>query len=89
MGYDKKALLTAIAFHVSQVNNLPKVGYLVTADKFFLIAYVAIFLSIVLTTLVHRRHLADDLRAAARLDRIGKTIIPAMFFATLAMLIFL
>ena len=43
------ALLSAIALHNSQADALPSVGYLLMADKIFMLFYVVIFLALVQT----------------------------------------
>ncbi|MDD3148562.1 MAG: hypothetical protein PHD82_14810 [Candidatus Riflebacteria bacterium] len=45
------ALLSAIALHMSQAEALPAVGYMVMADKIFILFYVVIFSALVQTVI--------------------------------------
>lgn len=62
------ALLAAIAFHITQTENLPNIGYVVVADVFFMVAYAFIFLSIVETVITSRLHNAGRTDTALKLD---------------------
>ena len=54
------ALLTCVAFHTFQSDSLPAVGYLVTADKFFLLSYLVILSSLVGVVWIHRVYSRGD-----------------------------
>ncbi|MHC4390363.1 MAG: TAXI family TRAP transporter solute-binding subunit [Planctomycetota bacterium] len=82
------ALLSCVAFHMSQAESLPQVGYLVRADRFFLLSYAVIFLALleVVTEnfLFHRGRVVE----AHKLDRICRGLFPVLFFGPLAYLLF-
>jgi hypothetical protein len=48
------ALLSCVAFHVSQSSSLPQVGYLVKADLFFLLSYAFVFFALASVVLGNR-----------------------------------
>ncbi|MFC1708426.1 TAXI family TRAP transporter solute-binding subunit, partial [Planctomycetota bacterium] len=81
------ALLSCVAFHLFQADALPGVGYLVTADKFFLIAYVVIFLALVEVVAENRFYHKGELKRAETLDRISRYVFPVLFFGPLLYLI--
>lgn len=81
------ALLSAIAFHISQSNALPKVGYLVAADIFYLLSYAVIFLTLVQVIVAHVVYHHGYRERAAQIDRYARVIFPALFFLPIAYLI--
>ncbi|MHC4829360.1 MAG: TAXI family TRAP transporter solute-binding subunit [Planctomycetota bacterium] len=81
------ALLSCVAFHLSQADALPEVGYLVTADKFFLLSYVVIFLTLVEVVAENYYFHRGDLVRAHRLDRVSRFLFPLMFFGPIAFMI--
>ncbi len=82
------ALLSCIAFHISQSGSLPEVGYLVKADKFFLLSYVVIFLTLVQIVVENTLHHRGKIDLTVLIDRICRVLIPAFFFITLTYLLF-
>ncbi|MBN2443408.1 MAG: hypothetical protein JXJ04_18750 [Spirochaetales bacterium] len=51
MGIGVTTLLTCVAFQFSLADSIPDVPYLVTADKFFIIAYFIVFINIIETVI--------------------------------------
>jgi TRAP transporter TAXI family solute receptor len=74
------ALLSCVAFHISQADALPEVGYLVTADKFFLISYLVIFFALVQVVVENHFFHTRGLEAALRIDRWSRVVFPLVFF---------
>jgi ABC-type transport system substrate-binding protein len=56
LGISVTALLTCVALHFSLAESLPDVAYLVTVDKFFIVAYILIFFNVIETVLSFRIH---------------------------------
>jgi branched-chain amino acid transport system substrate-binding protein len=81
------ALLSVVAFHVSQADSLPEVGYLVTADKFFMLSYVVIFLTLVEVVIENRLLHSRGEQAARRLDHLARVAFPIVFFGPIAYMI--
>ncbi len=81
------ALLSAIAFHISQANTLPKVGYLVVADIFYLLSYSVIFLALVQVIITHVSHHRGYPRQAERIDDYARVVFPILFFLPIGYLI--
>lgn len=81
------ALLSSVAFHVSQADHLPEVGYLVAADKFFLVSYVVIFLTLVEITVENYYVHEERLDIAWRIMRLSQVVFPILFFGPLAYII--
>jgi hypothetical protein len=81
------ALLSAIAFHISQANALPKVGYLVAADIFYLLSYAVIFLTLVQVLVAHVVYHRGYHQRAEQLDRGAMVIFPVLYFVPIAYLI--
>jgi len=82
------ALLSSVAFHVSQADHLPEVGYLVAADKFFMISYCVIFLSLVEITLENKFIHDEREDRAFRLMRLSQIVFPILFFGPIAYVIY-
>jgi ABC-type transport system substrate-binding protein len=79
-GIGVTALLSCVAFHVSQADSLPEVSYLVSADKLFLGSYVLILLTLIETVVAYR--MIDRVPALSRrLDVAARVAVP---FAALA-----
>lgn len=68
-------LLSCIAFHYTQADTLPAVTYLVAADTLFLAAYVFITITLVLSVLAYRVHVARP-GLARNADRAGMLLLP-------------
>lgn len=73
------AILSVVAFHISQASDLPEVGYLVTADHFFLLAYIFCALSMLEIIIMDMYVSRGDMNAAVRLDRKAKFLMPAFY----------
>ncbi|MHC4832098.1 MAG: TAXI family TRAP transporter solute-binding subunit, partial [Planctomycetota bacterium] len=81
------ALLSCVAFHITQADNLPDVGYLVTADKFFIVSYVVIFIALVQVVLENYYFHRENLTAALKVDQVSRILFPILFFGPIAYLI--
>ncbi|MFC1707369.1 TAXI family TRAP transporter solute-binding subunit [Planctomycetota bacterium] len=82
------ALLSCVAFHISQADSLPEVGYLVAADKFFLLSYIVIFLALAEVIAENSLFQQGRVEDAHRLDRISRWAYPIGFFGPIVYLIF-
>jgi len=63
------ALLSIIVYHLAQKNSLPKVGYLMKVDWYFIIAYCFILSLIFLNIIVVRKVLQKDNEGAQKLNK--------------------
>ncbi|GIW71809.1 MAG: hypothetical protein KatS3mg102_1351 [Planctomycetota bacterium] len=84
-------LFTAVEFHIYQSENLPEIGYMVTADMFFIWTYVAVLLLLVATLVRHHIYTHTE-RARAEeavrgITRAGRLLYPLVFFGPIAALI--
>lgn len=78
------ALLACVAFHMSQANSLPEVGYLVKADVFFLLSYGFIFFALAAVVGANRLvHVGKPQRAEWWIDRL-RLLLPLGFVGCLA-----
>jgi hypothetical protein len=75
------ALLTAVALHSSLADSLPSVGYLVLADKVFILFYVLIFSSLVQTVVANNLAKRGNVPAAAMLDQASQVLFPLALIA--------
>ncbi|MCK4906924.1 MAG: hypothetical protein KAS64_05210, partial [Spirochaetes bacterium] len=80
------ALLSAIAFHITQGENLPNIGYIVTADLFFIFTYALIFLSIVESVVSNTLYYKNKLELAVKIDRVSVFVFP-LFLVLLIVII--
>lgn len=75
-------LLSIVAYHVTLGNTLPDVGYMVTSDYFFMMAYVCCALSLVETVVTNRIYVQKKLIAdAVRVDK--KVFFSLLMFFTI------
>ncbi|NLI79986.1 MAG: hypothetical protein GX442_26515 [Candidatus Riflebacteria bacterium] len=70
------ALLSAVALHNSQADSLPAVGYMVMADKVFILFYIVIFSALVQTVWANNLAKAEQVDAAQRLDDVFRWFFP-------------
>ena len=80
-------LFTAVEFHTLQSDKLPEIGYLVTADQFFLVTYTALCLVLVHILVLDRLHRDKRYDAVKRLNRIAYFLYPVFFFGPIGLLI--
>lgn len=81
-------LLSIVAYHVSQANTLPEVGHLVTADYFFMLAYVCCALSLVETVVINRVYIQNKkIAEALKADRLALMVLPALFIVGYTLII--
>jgi hypothetical protein len=78
------ALLSCIAFEVTISQSLPPVGYLITCDKFFIVAYVLLSMNLAASLLAYRLHESDRQSAALALYGACRRMFPILFFLTFA-----
>jgi len=81
------ALLSCVAFHITQADSLPDVGYLVTADKFFIVSYAVIFLSLIQVVVENYYFHAGKLTHAHAIDKVARYLFPVAFFGPIAYLV--
>lgn len=70
------ALFSAIAFHISQRETLPKIGYLVTADLFFVFTYFLILLTIVESVIANIFYHKNKMNLAKQTDQFSLFLFP-------------
>lgn len=87
VGIGLVAFLAALIFHSMQSNQLPDIGYLVLIDKFFILSYTVIFLTLVQTVVAHTLHRRGAVERAAALDGLSRILFPALYLTGVAALI--
>jgi hypothetical protein len=70
------SLLSAVALHSSLAGSLPSVGYLVIADKIFILFYVMIFSALVQTVAANNEAKRGNTSFAANLDVTFQVLFP-------------
>ncbi|MCB1828204.1 MAG: hypothetical protein KDH94_07220, partial [Coxiellaceae bacterium] len=83
IGVTTSAMLTIIAFRFVITTHLPNVSYLTYLDYIVLLATVTVFISLVLATLISYLVVVDQQKAALRLNRYSRNILPLVFFLAL------
>lgn len=86
-GIGVTSILSAVAFHISQADALPEVGYLVTADNFFIISYIACGLSLVETIIDHMFVERKQVERALKLDHKAKILMPFFYVLSFGVII--
>jgi len=71
------SLLSAVALHISQADALPAVGYLVIADKIFILFYLVIFSALVQTVIANNLSKSGKPKESQRLDDFFRVAFPA------------
>jgi TRAP transporter TAXI family solute receptor len=77
------ALLACVVFHLSQADQLPEVGYLIAADKFFMSAYALVVLALVEITAINGLYHKNRTPLALRIDRVARWLFPVLTAAPL------
>lgn len=80
-------LFTAVEFHVYQSESLPEVGYLVTADRFFLLTYLSIFFTLIHVLVTDAFYHRENMKAVKRLRNFALAVFPVIFFGPIFYLI--
>lgn len=80
------ALLSAVALHISQADALPAVGYLVIADKVFILFYVVIFSALVQTVINNNYAKTGRIEVAVKLDRFFRFAYVAVLIVGVALI---
>ncbi len=70
------ALLAVVLAHLSQRNELPNTGYLVTGDLFFVHTYLSLLLLFAVTVRAHLAHASGEPDEALWLQRTARRILP-------------
>ncbi|PIG90986.1 hypothetical protein [Gloeocapsopsis sp. IPPAS B-1203] len=73
------SLVSAIAFNIVVVEELPKVSYLTFINGFILIVYVFICLVIIYTVVKHWLDLEKKKELSLKIDRTARWLVPAVF----------
>ncbi len=81
------AMLAAVIFHGTQSSQLPDIGYLVLVDKFFILSYTIIFLTLGQTVIAHNLHRRGATERAAALDGLCRVLFPLIYLAGVAALL--
>lgn len=76
------AILSTVAFHISQADALPEVGYLVVADIFFILTYIACAVALIETIATHVYINKDNTPRALSIDRWAKILLPLFYFTS-------
>jgi TRAP transporter TAXI family solute receptor len=81
-------LFTAVEFHIYQSESLPEIGYMVTADMFFIWTYISIFVVLILTLrryhiYSHSNESEESVRGITLLGRLA--FLPLFFGPIIAM----
>lgn len=76
------AILSTVAFHISQADALPEVGYLVVADIFFILTYIACAVALIETIATHVYINKENMPRALSIDRWAKILLPLFYFAS-------
>jgi hypothetical protein len=80
-------ILTIIAFALAISLTLPRVPYLTFADAFFLTCYIFAFVTMVEVTAVHIAYRSERRRAAAKIRRTARWLVPTAFVVINSILI--
>jgi hypothetical protein len=83
------AFLSSIAFHTAQSQNLPKLGYLIKADMFFISTYMLIFFTIIMTVVSNYYYHKDQIKRAEQVDSVGVYAFPVIFAIILLISLYL
>jgi hypothetical protein len=75
-GITVTSLLSAVALHITNADQLPQVGYLVGSDKFFILAYILIFFTLVETVMCNNMAKKGNTEGARKLDQWSIFIFP-------------
>ncbi len=81
------AMMAALVFHSMQSKQLADVGYLVLVDKFFILSYTVIFLTLVQTVGTHALHRRGAVERAAALDGLCRFLFPLLYLTGVAALV--
>ncbi len=81
------SLLSAIAFHITQADNLPDIGYIVVSDVFFLVAYALILLTLVETVWTYSLYINGNKRLASRIDFYSRYMFTFLLVVTVILII--
>ncbi|MBI3272814.1 MAG: hypothetical protein HYZ53_27755 [Planctomycetes bacterium] len=82
------AFISAIVFHSLETRSIPDVGYLVVADKFFILSYFVIFLTIVQTVLAQVLAERGATAKARLIDVLSRVLFPILYLVGLLALFF-
>lgn len=81
------AILSVVAFHISQADALPEVGYLVTADHFFLSAYIFCAISMIIVIISDMMVSKERVDSALSLDKKVRILLPVFYFMSFIVII--
>jgi hypothetical protein len=85
-GLEITALLSTIAFNVTVSQNLPEIGYLVVSDKFFILTYVLLMLTLIQSVMAYVWLDAEKEAFARRWLKGCRLIFPVLDVAAFAFL---
>ncbi len=83
-GVSATAMLTIVAYQFFLSTSLPRVAYLTTMDAFTLLSFALIVLSMGINILVTRDKMKES-GSGPRIDRLCRILLPASYFAALAL----
>lgn len=81
------ALLSCIAFELTISQSLPPVGYLITSDKFFILAYGLLSINLGVSIWAYRLHDSGRTTAALALYAICRRMFPVLFLLSFAYIV--
>lgn len=70
------ALIAAVMFHLNIASSLPPVGYLTFADKFMIVTYISLVLSLLSSILMVMHSKSGEKKEAKRISQIALYVIP-------------
>ncbi len=82
-------LFTGVEFHIYQSVSLPEIGYMVTADMFFIWTYVALFIELIMTLRRYHiySHSNEDEASVRGITLLGRIIFLPLFFGPIIALV--
>jgi hypothetical protein len=81
------ALLSCIAFEVTISQSLPPVGYLITSDKFFIVAYGLLSINLAASIWAYRLHDTGRAEVAASLYAVCRRMFPVLFLISFSYIV--
>jgi len=80
------ALISAVVLHSESTSELPTVGYFVLFDWVYILAYLAIFVTLLESILVHRAAAAGKATLARRLDLVVGPTVTLLYIGGVALI---
>lgn len=81
------ALLTAVALQFTSSSTLPEVGYIVSIDQIYILSYLIILATTIISVISSRLYDEEKQKLAVKIDKIGFYLLFCIFFIGLISLI--